>query len=274
MTALLVVVTFAALGLAGGLLFYVLRLTREERDRSEARAAALAELLAPEAEDAPAALASSSPVEPPPVLPQRSAPAIPRIVDDAAAPSVVTPAVVAFDDERDDSMADEMRTPLFGATFDAPEASRPRLLLVPAIGVLIVGLAIAGVYLWNRPQTAAAASTVAAAPLELVSMRHERQGDSLVVSGLVRNPHNGQPVKGLAAVAFTFDRQGTFLASGRASLDFPQLQMGDESPFSITLPQSAAVARYRVSFRTDGGVVPHVDRRAATAGAVDAAAKN
>ncbi len=171
-------------------------------------------------------------------------------------------------------MADEMRTPLFGATFDAPEASRPRLLLVPAIGVLIVGLAIAGIYLWNRPQTAAAASTVAAAPLELVSMRHERRGDSLVVSGLVRNPHNGQPITGLAAVAFTFDRQGTFLASGRATIDFPQLQMGDESPFSITLPQSAAVARYRVSFRTDGGVVPHVDRRAATAGAVDAAAKN
>jgi hypothetical protein len=273
MTALLVVVTFAALGLAGGLLFYVLRLTREERDRSEARAAALAELLAPEADDVPAALASSSPAAPLPVLPQRSAPAIPRIVDDVAAPSVVTPAVVAFD-ERDDSMADEMRTPLFGATFDAPEASRPRLLLVPAIGVLIVGLAIAGVYLWNRPQTASAVSTVAAAPLELVSMRHERQGDSLVVSGLVRNPHNGQPFRGLAAVAFTFDRQGTFLASGRASLDFPQLPVGDESPFSITLPQSAAVARYRVSFRTDGGVVPHVDRRAATAGAVDAAAKN
>ena len=42
MTAVLVVVTFGALGLAGALLFYVLRLTREERDRSDARAAALA----------------------------------------------------------------------------------------------------------------------------------------------------------------------------------------------------------------------------------------
>ena len=41
MTALLVAVTFVALGLAGALLFYVLRLTREERDRSDARAAAL-----------------------------------------------------------------------------------------------------------------------------------------------------------------------------------------------------------------------------------------
>ncbi len=37
MTALLVAVTFGALGLAGALLFYVLRLTREERDRSDAQ---------------------------------------------------------------------------------------------------------------------------------------------------------------------------------------------------------------------------------------------
>jgi len=274
-----VVVTFAALGLAGGLLFYVLRLTREERDRSEARAAALAEMIAPEAHEAPAAfapppLAAAPNVEAPPIQLQRLAPAVHHVVDEAAPTRVSAAPVLALDDQLDESMDEELRTPLFGATFEAPEGSRPRLLLVPAIGVLIVGLALAGVYLWNRPQTAAAASTVAAAPLELVSLRHQRQGDALVVSGLVRNPQNGQPVKGLAAVAFTFDRQGTFLASGRASLDFPQLQTGDESPFSITLPQSAAVARYRVSFRTDDGVVPHVDRRAATAGAVDAAAKN
>src|SRR5580765_4707351 len=45
MTALLVVVTLVSLALAGALLVYVLKLSREERDRSEARAAALAELL-------------------------------------------------------------------------------------------------------------------------------------------------------------------------------------------------------------------------------------
>lgn len=162
------------------------------------------------------------------------------------------------------------REPMFGGAMAAGSESRPRLLLVPAIGVVIVGLALGSIYAWSRPQSAVAAVPAASAPLELVSLRHERQGGTLVVSGLVRNPHAGQTATGLAAVAFTFDRQGTFLASGRALLDFPQLQPGDESPFSISVPQSGQVARYRVSFRTDERVVPHVDRRepaaAATAG--------
>src|SRR4029079_14406892 len=43
--AFLLIVTFAALALSAGLLTYVLRLTREERDRSEARAASLEQAL-------------------------------------------------------------------------------------------------------------------------------------------------------------------------------------------------------------------------------------
>jgi hypothetical protein len=31
----------------------------------------------------------------------------------------------------------------------------------------------------------------------------------------------------------------------------------------VTIPGAVDVGRYRVSFRTDEGVVPHVDRRAA-----------
>lgn len=215
MTAVLVAVTFGALGLAGVLLFYVLRLTREERDRSDARAAALTELIGEEPSDVS-----------------------------------LQPSAVGL-----------QRAPMFGSAATSVEDTRPRLLLVPAIGVLIVGLALTGIYLWSRPQTAAAASPVASSPLELISLRHQRQGDTLIVSGLVRNPHAGRPIKGLAAVAFTFDRQGTFLTSGRAALDFPQLGAGDESPFSIAVPQSAVVGRYRVSFRTEDGVVPHLDRR-------------
>ncbi|MBK5297933.1 MAG: hypothetical protein JJE40_12315 [Vicinamibacteria bacterium] len=216
MTALLVAVTFGALGVAGALLFYVLRLTREERDRSDARAAALTELIGEGASGA------------------------------WSAAEVLDPA---------------QRAPMFGSAATDVTSTRPSLLLVPAIGVLVVGLALTGIYLWNRPHMAAAAAPAASAPLELVSLRHQRQGDTLIVSGLVRNPHAGRPIKGLAAVAFTFDRQGTFLTSGRAALDFPQLGAGDESPFSIAVPQSAGVGRYRVSFRTDDGVVPHIDRR-------------
>lgn len=149
---------------------------------------------------------------------------------------------------------------MFGSAATDAERTGPGPWLAPAIGVLVVGLVLTGVYVWNRPGVTAAAAP-AAAPLELVSLRHQRQADTLIVSGLVRNPHSGATVKGLSAVAFTFDRQGTFIASGRALLDFPQLGAGDESPFAISVPQSATVSRYRVSFRTEDGVVPHLDRR-------------
>jgi hypothetical protein len=150
-------------------------------------------------------------------------------------------------------------------------ADQPRSIgwLAPVIGVVVVGLALTGIYVWNRPSTATSAA--ASAPLELVSLRHERQGDQLIVSGLVRNPLAGPTIARLSAVVFTFDRQGTFVASGRAQLDVARLGAGDESPFSIAVPQAAGVGRYRVSFRTDDSVVPHLDRRAPPATAVPVA---
>ena len=36
---------------------------------------------------------------------------------------------------------------------------------------------------------------------------------------------------------------------------------GGESRFVVSVPSAADVGRYRVSFRTDDRVVPHVDRR-------------
>jgi hypothetical protein len=99
------------------------------------------------------------------------------------------------------------------------------------------------------------------APLELMSLRHERQGGRLSLSGLVRNPAAGAPIEDLAAVAFLFDAQGGFISSARVGVDFKRLAPGDESPFVITVEAPSNVARYRVSFRTDAGVVAHVDRR-------------
>jgi hypothetical protein len=98
--------------------------------------------------------------------------------------------------------------------------------------------------------------------LELLSMRHEREGDTLSVTGLVRNP-GGAAARGIIAVVFAFDHGGNFVASGRAPLDFVTLAPGDESPFHVAIPHVSDVGRYRVSFRTESGVVRHVDRRAA-----------
>ncbi len=273
MTALLVVVTLASLALAGALLVYVLKLSREERDRSEARAAALAELL-----EAQAPLAGQQPETVTPVEQNFSS---------AYQLTPVEQNFSSFYEERSQPIhpepantlapaeaADQSRTAdLFASATAAPARDQAmRRLLAPAIGVAIVGLALASVYLWNRPAAVQQTAEAAARPLELVTLRHQRQGDTLVITGLVRNPPNATPITGLVAVAFAFDKQGGFLTSGRSVLDFPQLKAGEESPFSITIPQAGGVGRYRVSFRTDVGIVPHVDRRSAAPAAVQQAA--
>ncbi len=228
MIAILVVITLVAVAVAGALAAYVLRLTREERDRSEARATSLAEALG--APGAPAAVAPGS----------------------LAADTAETPAA--------DPTAARANERLFGSVL--PSSAPPTFLLIPLIGVLVVGLALGGVYVWNRPSVeASAVSQQTTPPLELMALRHARHGDALVISGLVRNPEGGQAITGLTAIAFVFDRQGSFLTSGRTELDFPRLAPGDESPFSITIPDGTAVGRYRISFRNDAGILPHLDRR-------------
>lgn len=110
----------------------------------------------------------------------------------------------------------------------------------------------------SGPRTAAQEQP--AQELELLSMRHARAGDALRVTGLVRN--SGAAAVPITAVVFVFDRDGGFVASGRAPLEFGAIAKGDESPFQVTIPEVKDVGRYRVSFRTSTGVVPHVDRRA------------
>ena len=92
-------------------------------------------------------------------------------------------------------------------------------------------------------------------------MRHTRAADGLTVTGLVRNSGAGDAVS-ITAVVFVFDRDGGFVASGRAPLEFGSVARGDESPFKVTIPDVKDVGRYRVSFRSTSGIVPHVDRRA------------
>ena len=269
MTALLVAVTLASLGLSGALLVYVLKLSREERDRSEARAAALAELLeshgpTEERPQPPAPVLASPPVSTPTQEPVA--------VSGEPAPSAWAHESVA---ETPDSPSQAPSAEMFSIATTTADArgGTMRWLLVPAIGVAIVGLALSAVYLWNRPTAPAQAAESATRPLELVTLRHQRTGNTLVIAGLVRNPPDAPAVKGLVAVAFAFDKQGTFLTSGRAVFDFPQLQGGEESPFSITIPEAGGVGRHRVSFRKGDGIVPHVDRRSAPPAVQQAAAQ-
>jgi hypothetical protein len=106
-------------------------------------------------------------------------------------------------------------------------------------------------------------AAVAPAPLELVALGHERDGDRLIVRGVIRNPPAASAVEPLTAVVFVFNADGGFVTSARAAVDANALRDAGETTFAVTVPDAASVSRYRVSFRSGDRIVPHVDRREA-----------
>ena len=149
-----------------------------------------------------------------------------------------------------------------GSVFDrTTEGLRGRPVIKLAAGAVMLLLIAGGVFVSSRVADSAPAAAKAPSPLELLSMRYQRQGTTLTVSGLVKNPAGGAAVNRVTAVVFAFDRSGAFVASGRAPLDFSALAPGDESPFVVNVPNVSDVARYRVTFRSGDGVVRHIDRR-------------
>ena len=110
-------------------------------------------------------------------------------------------------------------------------------------------------------QATVAGSSTEAVPLELVALEHDRDADRITVRGVVRNPVAGAPLNRLAAVVFLFNRDGGFLMSGRAAVESATLAPGAQSTFIVTAMGASDIGRYRVSFRVDDRIVPHVDRR-------------
>ena len=147
-----------------------------------------------------------------------------------------------------------------------------RFATVGAIGIFVVGaLAALAVLLSPGPRTAppgpfpatASGDIVAdAQPLELMALGHERDGDRLIVRGVVRNLSSGAGVDRLAAVVFVFNRDGKFVMSARAAVQAGALDPDHESTFVVAIPNAGDVSRYRVSFHAaDERVVPHIDKR-------------
>jgi hypothetical protein len=148
-------------------------------------------------------------------------------------------------------------------TDSAPRRMLPFASVVAAGAVIAFGIVV-GVWRYQavpdeleRP----AATMAAAQALELLSLDHERADDHLTVRGVIRNPPRGNEVDRLIAVVLLFNQQGGFLTSGRSPVESAALQPGTEAKFVVTVPGAADVGKYRVSFRTDDRVVPHVDRR-------------
>jgi hypothetical protein len=225
----LILITLISLAVAGTMSVVAWRVAREERRRSEARIAALAA--------------------------------------DIRAVDVDLPLSTAADAASSASMF----------TYIQPVTALPRLATVVLAGVLVVGTGAAllvalgrsgdvAAHSVSKPVAGAAGSQSTAPPqtaraLELVALGHERVRDQLTVRGIVRNPVNGSPVNQLTAVVLVYDRAGGFLTTGRALVQAPSLGPGGESTFLVTIPGAADVGRYRVSFRSEDRVIPHVDTR-------------
>ncbi len=235
MEIILIVVTALSLAIAGAMSIVAWRVAGEERRRSAARVAALA-----------ADIRSSD-------------------VD------VDPPLVTADPDVADTPTSGNM------FTFIQPVTALPRLATVILAGVLVVGAGAALLVALGRSgdvaansvakpaaggaEPQAAVSPTTARALELVALGHERDRDRLTVRGIVRNPVSGSPLNQLTVVVLVYDRAGGFLTTGRALVQAPSLGPGGESTFLVTIPGAANVGRYRVSFRSEDRVIPHVDTR-------------
>jgi hypothetical protein len=157
--------------------------------------------------------------------------------------------------------------------FSGPtSAANSRSVVIVGVGLFIFAtIAALAVVLTNgthgigtrAPTSAPAPNSVQPASLpslELQALGHERDGDRLIVRGVVRNPTSAAS-GAITAVVFAFDHDGGFVTSARATLDTPVLAPGADSTFLVSLPHAEHVVRYRVSFRTDTTIVPHVDKR-------------
>lgn len=118
----------------------------------------------------------------------------------------------------------------------------------------------------SAPATGAAAAQAApqTAPLELVSLGHALEANSLTIRGVVRNPASGHQLEGLTAVVSLLDNNGGLVSTQDVPLDYRALNPGEEAPFKLSVPNPSSITRYRVSFRAGTDLVPHVDRRSDT----------
>lgn len=230
MNIMLLLITLLSLAVAGTMSVVAWRVAREARLRSEARVAALAADIRAESADRPAERAG-----------------------------VVGPA----------SMFASVQ----------PSAAFPRLAAVVVAGALVVGGGAALVVALGRGEDAVSDSASGGQPrpgveetrantvpqatpaLELVTLGHQRDDNRLAVRGIVRNPANGSTMNQLSAAVLLFSREGALLSSARAPVQVPTLGPGGESTFLVTVPGAASIGRYRVSFRSEERVVPHVDVR-------------
>ena len=264
----LLIVTLSSIALAAIMSVIAWRLATEERRRSEARIAALsAEIHAPAAQARVASSAPRGPARRAEIGIRAEPPRLAAVPQPRPAPQ--------WDADLPLRPAEPVRGGANLFAHDQPSAPGRRFAFM-AVVVLAVGSVLFAAAAYRRggeskpaPVRAAQPATgdnriEAAAqptPLELVALGHERDGDRLVVRGVIRSVAGGSAPDRLTAVVFAFNADGGFVTSARAPLDAGALRSAGETAFAVSVPDSAAARRYRVSFRSGDRIVPHVDRR-------------
>lgn len=225
MDTLLIAVTLASLGIAGALGVLLTRMAREERRRSDARVTLLMDLA------------------------------------DSNEPRSQTTAHFT-----DLELHPDSGSAAVGDLFHEHDAQPawPRRLFAAGATAVVIGTVILGWSTLDRHKSVgapAAEASVARPPLELLSLSHKQERETLIISGLVQNPRGASVLSGVRATVLVFGADGAMIASGRTPLDFTTLAAGDESPFVIRVAATGA-ARYRIGFRgAQDEMLAHVDRR-------------
>jgi hypothetical protein len=255
MDTLLLGITTVSLVIAGVSATIAWRVVRADRLRTAARVAGLA--AAAGVRTVPAA----TPPAPDPTVPEGLHEFLPAAGQAAAEPTSAAESVLVSG----------------GAIFSRPavdsgSAGRQFRLLTAAAIVGLLAIGGAGV-MFLSGRTPGAGRPTARIPLELVAMSHARTDGVLSVSGLVRNPAGGGTIERVDAQVRVFDAAGIMIATRSVRLDLPSLAPGQDAPFVVTLGEVSTAARYRVSFTTDGTMLPHVDRRTNLPAAVTADAR-
>ena len=148
---------------------------------------------------------------------------------------------------------------MFGASAEQGAPTR-RWIAVAAVAAVMLSIA-GSVFAVHKTQP----TTAVRAPeqtLELLTLKEttDRHG-AFVVSGRVRNSSRTQSLQGAAAFVDLYDRSSQFIGGQKTPLEV--LAPGEASSFTMSLPKTSGVARYRVQFRrADGSLLPHLDRRA------------
>ena len=251
MEAVLLTVTLVSLATAIGTSFLAWRVMHAERLRSEARIAALAADLDADHRE-------------PAVRSERPQPKVAPLPAPAMQPEIELRIAGAADADPQGMFADRPRG-----------RSMARVIAGTGVAAAIVALVIGTLVMTSDRSTSSrsrsaqtrhpvatptAATPTDEMPLELIALGHEREKDRLTVRGVVRGAPTaaGGP---LTAVVLLFNRQGSEIGSGRVEVAPAGSDPAGERTFVISVPSAGDVGRYRISFRSDDHVVPHVDKR-------------